>query len=325
MTYTFDPELAPWVDRLRPADYKDVPAARAQMRELFAGRPQVPVPDSVGIRDLVARGENAGVEVPVRVYTPVDGEGALPALLYVHGGGFVLGDLEMVHAKMIRFAAELGIVVVSVDYRLAPEHPFPAGLEDSYAALQWAVREADELRIDITRIGVAGDSAGGAIAAGLVLFARDQHGPELCFQLLDFPATDDRLQTPSATEYADTPNIDGPSLQVIWRHYLGAEVEPGSAEVSQYAAVARAADLSGLPPTYISTSQFDPVRDDGIDYAQRLARAGVPTELHLYPGTFHGSGLVADAAVSRRAAADQLDALRRGLRLEASASEPAVV
>ncbi|MFB7717021.1 alpha/beta hydrolase [Nocardia sp. NPDC056100] len=310
MAHAFDPELEPWVDQLRPADYRDVPAARAQMSALFSARPPVAVPESVRIRDLIARTEDAEVDVPVRVYAPADRPGPFPALLYVHGGGFVLGDLEMVHAKMIRFA-ELGIVVVSVDYRLAPEHPFPAGLHDCFAALRWVVDRAGELAVDSTRIGVAGDSAGGAIAAGLALLARDRGGPGLSFQLLDFPATDDRLRTPSATAYDDTPNFDGPSLRVIWEHYLG--VAPGGADVSPYAAVARATDLSGLPPAYISTSQFDPVRDDGIDYAQRLAHAGVPVELHLYPGTFHGSGLVAGAAVSVRAAADQLAALRRGL------------
>ncbi|MDF2704454.1 MAG: lipase/esterase, partial [Nonomuraea muscovyensis] len=168
---------------------------------------------------------------------------------------------------------------------------------------------AGDLGVDPGRIAVGGDSAGGNLSTALALLTRDRGGPPLRFQCLDVPVTDDRLTTPSMLAFTDTPMWNRPMAVLSWRYYLGE-----AAGATPYAAPIRATDLTGLPPAYVSVCEFDPLRDEGIAYAQRLVQAGVPTELHLYPGTFHGAALVADVAVTRRMNADMVDALRRALR-----------
>lgn len=314
MTYAFDPELTPWAAILPEFPLTDVPRARQQSAALMAQLPAYEPPVPLDVRDTAVPGPDGTPEVPVRIYTPRDRDGALPGLIYLHPGGFVLGSVDDVHANTTRIAAEVGVVVVSVDYRLAPEHPFPAGVEDGYAALAWTAEHASELGIDPDRLGVAGESAGGGLAAALALLARDRGGPALCFQFLGFPELDDRLETPSMRAFTDTPMFNRLDAEFSWDHYLGGVGIRGSAGVSAYAAPARAADLAGLPPAYVLVCEFDPVRDEGLQYAQRLIQAGVPTELHLFPGTFHGSIGVPDTQVSRRMRAEQVDALGRGLR-----------
>ena len=316
MTYAIDPELVPWLDmlpRVPLSDHESVLAARASMAQLADVLPSYEPVNPVDVRDTAAPGPSDAPDVPVRVYSPGNRTGAVPGLLYIHGGGFVLGDLEMSHAQLLHLVDALGIVIVAVDYRLAPEHPVPAPVEDCYAALTWVAAKADELGIDAARLGIAGDSAGGGLSAGVTLLARDRGGPALCFQFLGIPELDDRLDTPSMRDYTDTPIWHRRNAVVSWTSYLG--TEPGGDDVSPYAAPARAADLSGLPPAFVTTCQFDPLRDEGIEYARRLAHAGVQAELRLYPGTFHGSGMVETAAISRRMFADEIDALRRGLRV----------
>jgi acetyl esterase/lipase len=316
MTYAIDPELLPWLDML-PAvtltDDESLLAARSSLAQLAEVLPAYEPVHPVDVRDTAVPGPSDAPDVPVRVYAPADRAAAVPGLLYIHGGGFVMGDLDTFDAHLLRVVDELGIVIVSVDYRLAPEHPFPAPVEDCYAALNWVAAKADELGIDPARLGVAGESAGGGLAAAVALLARDRGGPALCFQYLGIPELDDRLDTPSMRAYTDTPVWNRPNAVYSWTSYLGAE--PGGDGVSPYAAPSRAGDLTGLPPAFVTTCQFDPLRDEGIDYARRLAHAGVQAELRHYPGTFHGSGLVETAEVSRRMFADELDALRRGLRL----------
>jgi acetyl esterase/lipase len=203
---------------------------------------------------------------------------------------------------------------VSVEYRLAPEHPFPAGVEDCYAALRWLADNAGALGADPGRLAVAGTSAGGGLAAAVALMARDRGGPALRLQVLSIPELDDRLQTPSMTTFIDTPLWNRPNAVLSWSFYLGREADaaPGD-DVSPYAAPARATDLRGLPPAYVATAELDPLRDEGIAYASALMHAGVPVELHQFPGTFHGSALVSTASVSCRQQAELLDALRRGV------------
>jgi acetyl esterase/lipase len=316
MSYAIDAELLPWVDmmpQVHLSDYDSLLAARtgqSELREVLATYEPV---NPVDIRDTAVPGPSDAPDVPVRIYAPANRRGVVPGLLYIHGGGFVLGDLDMFHAHVLRLVDELGVVIVSVDYRLAPEHPFPAPVEDCYAALQWFAAKADELGVDPERIGVAGESAGGGLAAGVALLARDRGGPALCFQFLGIPELDDRLDTPSMREYVDTPLWNRPNAIYSWTAYLG--TEPGGDDVSPYAAPARATDLSGLPPAFVTTCQFDPLRDEGIEYARRLAHAGVHAELRHYPGTFHGSSFVTSAAITRRMFADELDGMRRGLRI----------
>ncbi|WP_410586555.1 alpha/beta hydrolase [Amycolatopsis sp. lyj-23] len=318
MTYAIDPELLPWLEML-PAvtltDHESLLAARSSMAQLRDVVPAYEPSRPVDVSDTAVPGPSDAADVPVRVYAPANRSAALPGLLYIHGGGFVMGDLDTFEAHLLHLVDELDVVIVSVDYRLAPEHPFPAPVEDCYAALTWVAAKADELGIDPARLGVAGESAGGGLSAAVALLARDRGGPRLCFQYLGIPELDDRLDTPSMRAYTDTPVWNRPNAVHSWRSYLGAE--PGGPDVSPYAAPARAADLAGLPPAFVTTCQFDPLRDEGLAYAQRLAHAGVPVELRLYPGTFHGSSLVETAGVSRRMFADELDALRRGLGITA--------
>ncbi|MEV5821185.1 alpha/beta hydrolase [Micromonospora harpali] len=312
MTYAYDAELAPWVPMLPVLDLRDPAAAREVGRAIAA---QLPPPDLTGLTvlDRTVPGPAGAPAVPVRIYTPQPLAASAPAVLHLHGGGFVLGDLALEHADAAAFATGIGAVVIAVDYRLAPEAPFPAALEDSYAVLCWLAGNTDELGVDPTRLGLYGRSAGGGIAAGLTLLTRDRGGPRLAMQYLDVPVLDDRLDSVSMRAYVDTPIWNRPSAELGWSHYLGDSVRPGDPGVSPYAAPARAEDLAGLPPAFVSGCQFDPVRDEGMRYAQRLAQAGVPTEAHLYPATFHGSALVTEAAVSRRMRRDAVAAFRRML------------
>lgn len=285
-----------------------VQAVRGGRMEMFALPPDR---DDVEKEDRRVPGPTGAPDVPIRVYRLKASTGGTRGCVFeIHGGGFVMGSIEMMDPWCQRVAAELDAVVVSVEYRLAPEHPFPAGIEDCYAALCWTARHAGELGIDPARIALAGQSAGGGLAAGTALMARDRGFPSLCFQLLEIPELDDRLDTPSMLAFDDTPLWNRPNAAWSWKHYLGPRHR---GEPSPYAAPARAKDLAGLPPAYVSTMEFDPLRDEGILYALRLLQAGVPVELHSYPGTFHGSALLPSAAVSQRNAQEVLDTLRRAL------------
>lgn len=309
MTYAFDPELAPFAARMAPIDYSDPETARVTLREVMARQPAYRPRGPVAIVDRTIPGPAGGPPVTVRLYRPQRRGERLPALVYPHWGGFVTGDLDTARTSSTRIADLLGVLVVSPDYRLAPEHPFPAGLDDCYAALEWTADNAGALGVDPRRLGVGGLSAGGGLAAAMALVARDRGGPPVRFQCLLFPELDDRLETVSARAFVDTPMLDRGNLELSWKHYLGGS----GGEVSPYAAPARAADLSGLPPAFVTACEFDPLRDEGLTYAHRLIQASVRTEVAHYPGTFHASIGVAHAAVSQRMVADQLDALRRGL------------
>lgn len=305
----YDPELAPVVPMLPvESDWSDMQAVRAAMDEMIASLGAT-LPEDVRFEDRSIAGPEDAPELAVRIYTPREAEAPRPGVLYLHGGGFCFGSLDTEHAGAALAAHAAGAVVVSVDYRLAPEHPFPAGLEDCYAALGWMAGEASSLGVDPQRIAVMGSSAGGGLAAATALLARDRRGPQLCYQVLGIPELDDRLETASMRAFTDTPLWNRPNAVMSWRLYLGED--PG--EVSAYAAPARAKDLGGLPAAYVSTMEFDPLRDEGIHYAQRLLEHGVSVELHHYPGTFHGSAMVGNAAVSRRSSQEMFAALRRGI------------
>jgi acetyl esterase len=300
MNMNIDPELEPFLPFFPPADLSDPVTARKNLAELAAS---VPALDTAGM-EIEDRTVPAEPDVAVRIYRPHQAQGAI---VWLRGGGFVMGDLDTEHPAATRVADGSGAVVISVGYRRAPEDRFPAALDDAYAALTWTAGHAAELGIDPERIAVGGHSAGAGLAAAAALRARDQQGPPIRFQLLNQPQLDDRQETWSARQFTDTPWMNRGKMTASWRHYLG------SAPASPYAAPARAADLSGLPPAYIATAELDPNRDEAITYAQRLLQAGVPVELHQWPGTFHGSHAILSAEVSQRQIAELTAALRRAL------------
>jgi acetyl esterase len=305
MTYRFDPELVPWVAMMPTLDVADLAAARAEMAAAAERSASYQASVPLTAVDRLVPGPEGSPDVRVRVYALAPRTKPRPGLLYIHAGGFVLGSIDTDSARAQEFAATAGAVVVSVDYRLAPEHPFPAGLHDCFAALEYLAKNAAELGVDPQHIGVAGISAGGGLAAATALLARDRGGPELCMQYLGNPELDDRLQTHSMRTYTDTPVWHRSSAALSWQYYLGGQPP------TQYAAPARAADLAGLPPAYVDVCEFDPLRDEGIEYAQRLVQAGVHAELHLYPGTFHGSSMIPGAAVAGRMFSDANKAVGR--------------
>jgi acetyl esterase/lipase len=319
MTYAYDPELAPWAPAFAQLSFADIPAARAGETDLLAVLPRYEPPVPLEIDELLVPGPEAAPQVRVRRYRPADPDGPLPALVYFHGGGFVAGSLDLYDADCRRIAAEVGAVVVSVDYRLAPEHPFPAPLEDCYAALAWVAGHAAELGVDPDRIAVGGESAGGGLAAGVALLARDRGGPRLCLQLLGIPELDDRLESESMrTLGAESPITTIANGEISWDSYLGAGVR-GTDQVSPYAAPARATDLAGLPPALVTAYELDALRDEDIAYAQRLLVSGVPTELHVYPGAFHACTWLSTVGICQTILGDLVEALRR--RLHSSAPE----
>jgi acetyl esterase/lipase len=248
---------------------------------------------------------------PVRClkYTPSKENHSGAGYLHIHGGGYILGTPEMMDASNAFYAAKLGITILSVDYRLAPEHPAPAALDDCHAALAWLHQNANELGLDTTRIGIGGESAGGGLAAALSLRARDINALPICFQLLTYPMLDDR--TGSADNPADP--LTGEFMWTrknntfAWASYLG-ESLPSAPQVP-----ARAETLKGLPSTWLGTASLDLFRDENIKYAQRLMASGVTTELAVYPGTCHGFQLAVDAEVTKRFLRDATEALRKGL------------
>ncbi|MFI8518909.1 alpha/beta hydrolase [Streptomyces sp. NPDC085481] len=295
-----DPELEAFIPLFPKAELTDPAAAREGLAALAAA---IPTPDTkdLEIEDVTVPGDP---DVPVRVYRP---HGARGALVWLHGGGFVMGDVRTEHPWATRIAAGSGAVVVSVGYRLSPENPFPAAFDDAYAVLNWTVENAADLGVDPERIAVGGHSAGGGLAAAVALRARDEEGPAIRFQLLNQPQLDDRQETWSQRNFTDTPWINRAKAAASWRSYLG------SRAATPYAAPARAADLAGLPPAYIATAELCPNRDEDIDYALRLLRAGVSVELHQWPGTFHGSQAIVSADVSQRQNAELGAVLRRAL------------
>jgi acetyl esterase len=310
-----DPELRAVLRLLADdgGDLTDVVWARKHFDDLLSGLPRSEFPaDELVVSEHEVPCEDGARTVRVRVYRRPEAVGPRPAFMLIHGGGFILGSIEMDYELAARCAVELGAVVFSPDYRLAPEHPYPAGLDDCMATLRWIESQAGAYSVDVGRVAVGGLSAGGGLSAAVCLRARDEGGPPICFQLLGIPELDDRLDTPSMMEFADTPLWNRPRAEFSWRCYLGSWPRE---DVAVYAAPSRADDLAGLPPAYVSTAELDPLRDEGMLYAMALARCGVPVELHLYPGTFHGSALVMGADVSRRSSEEMFAALRRGLGL----------
>ena len=311
---TLDPEIAAGlaaspVGKLDFGSYDldTVPDLRAAM----AGLPAVELPPpTVEIRDEVVDENEQGAAPTVRVYNAGRGTGR-SCVFWIHGGGYLFGSALTRDLRLERWATTFECVVVAVDYRLAPENPYPAPLEDCHAALCWTANHADDLGIDAARIVVVGASAGGGLAAGLTLLARDRAEVAVAHQVLMYPMIDDRNVTASS-HIVGTPVWSRAANLLGWRAYLGRE--PGDDDVPVYAAPARAADLASLPPTFIGVGNLDVFRDEDIEYALRLLAAGVPTELHVYPGAVHGfEVIIPTAAVSQRCQRDLDAALARAL------------
>jgi acetyl esterase/lipase len=254
-------------------------------------------------------------DIPVRIYwPPIDAHTDLPIVVFYHGGGWAIGDLDT-HDHVARaHAVGAEAIVVSVDYRLAPEHPFPQGVEDAWAALQWVAEHAEELGGDPTRIAVAGDSAGGNLSAVMALRARDAGGPSLVFQLLWYPVAVGDLSAPSFVENADAPILNADVMTAFLTWYVPGLDTSDAAALPIDLAPANASTLAGLPPAFIGTAEHDPLRDDGGKYAQLLSAAGVPVELSNEPTMVHGYVSLAMASPAATEAANRgLAALRAAL------------
>ena len=294
-----------------------LPYARVGVEENPILKAAVLAPEhhAVGRTERFAPGVGGAPDVRMLVYTPaVDSGAARPAYLYIHGGGYVLGSADMMDASSRAIVADLGCVLVSVDYRLAPETPYPGAVEDCYAALTWLHANADALGVDRTRIAVGGESAGAGHAAALAIHARDRGEVPICFQLLDSPMLDDRTGSsadphPYCGEFAWPPA----SNRFGWAALLG--TDPGGLDVPPAAVPARVANLTGLPPAFILVGGIDLFMEEDLEYARRLMRAGVPVELHVIPGAFHGFGTAGPQAHQVRTAHRLTrEALARGLQ-----------
>ena len=287
-------------------------AARASTNALVAARKAMGVEAVHEVRDFTIPGP--GGPIPVRLYRPEPASPA-PVLIYFHGGGWVIGDIES-HDHVCRgLANATPCVVISVDYRLGPEARFPAAVEDAYAATEWIANHADELGIDGGRIAVGGDSAGGNLAAVVTQLARDGSGPRLIYQLLVYPGTDMRMAWPSVEENADGPLLTKAAMDWFVSHYLRSEADRNDPQASPLLA----SSLRDLPPAFILTAECDPIRDEGEAYAARLRESGVAVEMKRYAGMPHGFfSFFAVLAGGKAAFGDAVSALRRGLSVEKS-------
>ena len=283
----------PPMEKMTPAE------ARAGMLARTAGLGPVEEVAKVADHRIPVEGGDIGA----RSYTP-RGTGPFPALVFFHGGGWVIGDIETHDGICRALANAAGCVVVSVDYRLAPEHKYPVAAEDAFAATRWVAREASRLGVDGRRLAVGGDSAGGNLAAAVTLMARERGGPELALQVLVYPVTEHGFDTASYKELAEGYLLTREAMKWFWAHYL-----PQAADGRHpYASPMLAKDLASLPPALVLTAEYDPLRDEGEAYADRLRAAGVPVTVTRYPGLVHGFIRMINLVDKARAAKDEIAA-----------------
>jgi acetyl esterase/lipase len=293
-----------------PGGFNAIPDIMARRETLYGMLAQMtadlPPNPNVSTEDTVIAGP--GGDLALRIYRPAAPSATRPGIYFIHGGGMVLGNLETDHLTAVMLCEALGAVVVSVDYRLAPEHPYPAGPDDCYAGLQWMAAKAGDLGFDPARLALYGGSAGAGLAISTALRARDLAGPPICFVMAPYPMIDDRNETASSLEIVDVGIWDRAGNLEAWAWYLG------GGEADHYAAPSRAEDLSGLPPMFIDVGDQDMFHDEDVAFAERLEAAGVPTELHVYPGAYHASEVFAPtAALSQQIWANRIAALQRAL------------
>ena len=300
-----DPALRDAAERLGVVEFSadSLPAERARFDREAAERAAATDTTGVDVETRSIPGPDGG-QLYIRLYR-APGTSALPLVIYAHGGGFVTGNLDTDHAHCVELARDSGALVVSVDYRLAPEHPAPAAVRDVEAALYYAVENAEELNAGATRLGVMGRDAGAALVASVAQRTFDDEGPKILVQLLHQPMLDSDA-TPSRREFQRTPGLNGQAVSRAWSHYLG-----HSAANGQHVPAHRA-NLEGLPPTFVSCADVDPCRDEAIDYANRLLHAYVPTGLHVIAATFNGfDSAVPDWVVAQENRALHAQSLRR--------------
>ena len=311
-----DPELAPLIEQIPGFSFDSVPIGevRALMASLAPPRP-APSPD-VKVCEVKTQGRDGAPDVRLIVTAPKAPGSRRPGILHIHGGGYVMGSAEMTGQTDEVYAQEFGAVVVSVDYRLAPETPHPGPLEDCYTGLAWLHAQAEQLGVDRRRLAVTGESAGGGLAAALVLLARERAEVEVAFQHLVFPMLDDRtVVDANPSKFLGQFVWTRDANRFGWASLLGEA--PGGRDISPFAAPARASDLTGLPSTFMVCGALDLFLEENLDYARRLMRAGVPTELHVYPGAPHGFMFVPTAAVTRACARNSMGAWSRALKSDA--------
>ncbi|MCX5280676.1 MULTISPECIES: alpha/beta hydrolase [unclassified Streptomyces] len=313
----FDPDLAAALAAVGPSAPSGL--SLEEITALHAG-PDIAVPafdltqDGAFVTtDRTAPGPEGAPDVSLFVATPAtppqDGQ-PRPVIYHAHGGGMILGNNRAGVEVVLEWAKELDAIVVSVEYRLAPEHPYPAGVEDVYAGLLWTARHMAEFGGDPERIVVAGASAGGGLTAALALLSRDRGGPRAIGQVLMYPMLDDRNDTPSAYQMAGVGAWDRTANETAWTAVLGDA--RGGPDVPSYAAPARATDLAGLPPAFLDVGSAETFRDEVVDYASRIWQAGGVAELHVWPGGFHGfDSFAPDTPLSRAARAARITWLRR--------------
>lgn len=310
-----DPEIAAALELEPPRfDWTGIePSSVPGLREAVAASrpPVVAVPTTTTHRDVVVQGGEGSSGLTLRIYEPAGTETGRACLYWVHGGGYITGSALVEEPRLDRWAETFGIVIVSVDYRLAPEFPFPAPFDDCVAGLDWVASHTDELGVDRNRLMVGGASAGGGLAAAVVLAARDRGQVPVSFQLLLYPMLDDRRTTISSQMIVPVWTTE--ANRVGWDAYLAGAA--GGEDVSEYAAPARVKDVAGLPPTFICVGGADLFRDEDVVYATRLTEAGISTELHVYPGGTHAFERLSEySSLARSCQAEIDDALRRAVR-----------
>lgn len=318
----FHPDLCPkafFLPRsVHPALIVHLLRLRAALRRSPA-IPELPQADGVKVQDVFVPSLVETHSIRVRLFRPLQVAAPVPALLWLHGGGFVMGDPEIDQANNIAIVRETGIAIAAVDYRLAPKHPFPAPLEDCYAALRWLSAEANTLDVRPDRIAIGGSSAGAGLAAGLVLMAHDRQEVAVAFQLLLYPMLDDRTVLRTDMDLSNVRLWNNNCNRFGWRAYLGAA--PGGADVHPYAAPGRRMDLTGLPPAWMGMGTFDLFHDEDLAYARRLRESGVPCELQIVAGAYHGFDLFSPKSnVVRQFRQSYVDALRSALAPHTSIS-----
>jgi acetyl esterase/lipase len=311
MDYYLAPELTPMASMIPPMDYADVASVRNFTAQVIAQMPKYRSRKPLTVTDVTIPGGPGAPDVPGRVYIPAGLTAPAPGLIYLHGGGFVSGNLESADSTGRIIADQAGAAVLVPDYRLAPEHPYPASLDDCYAALDWITGAAADYGIDTEHVGVVGDSSGATLAAGLTILDRDRGESRLAAQFLDGATLDNRLTTHSMRNMPDAPVWQPRNSRFTWRYYLGGLADDTSLPISAVPGRARSEDLAGLPSAWVACYQVDPNRDEGLDYARRLTEAGVPVEVHQYSGAFHLAHTFAETAIGSRMLADRNAAIRR--------------